>query len=138
MKKFMSEFRDFATRGNAIELAVGVVIGASFGAIVNSLVGDIITPIISYITAGVDFSHLAITLKQAEGAEPLLLTYGKFIQAIITFFFTALSIFLMIKVLNRVNKKAEAEEAVAHVPSEEAQLLQNILVELKNQKNNDK
>lgn len=138
MKKFISEFRDFATRGNAIELAVGVVIGASFGAIVNSLVGDIITPIISYITAGVDFSHLAITLKQAEGAEPLLLTYGKFIQAIITFFFTALSIFLMIKVLNRVNKKAEAEEAVAHVPSEEAQLLQNILVELKNQKTNDK
>lgn len=136
MKKFLAEFKDFAIRGNAIELAVGVVIGASFGAIVNSLVTDIITPLISLITGGVDFSHLTITLKQ--GAEPLLMYYGKFIQAMITFTITAFAIFSMVSVLNRLSRKSEVvENATPPAPSEESVLLQSILKELQSNNNKD-
>lgn len=136
MKKFLAEFKDFAIRGNAIELAVGVVIGASFGAIVNSLVTDIITPLISLITGGVNFSHLTITLKQ--GAEPLLMYYGKFIQAMITFTITAFAIFSMVSVLNRLSRKSEVvEDATPPAPSEESVLLQSILKELQSNNNKD-
>ena len=136
MKKFLAEFKDFAIRGNAIELAVGVVIGASFGAIVNSLVTDIITPLISLITGGVDFSHLTITLKQ--GAEPLLMYYGKFIQAMTTFTITAFAIFSMVSVLNRLSRKSEVvENATPPAPSEESVLLQSILKELQSNNNKD-
>lgn len=133
MKKFLSEFKDFATRGNAVDLAVGVVIGGSFGAIVNSLVADIITPLISLVTAGADFSHLSFKLK--DGAEPLLLTYGNFIQATITFVITAFAIFAMIKALNKVNRKKAEEEPVVEevVVSDEAVLLEKILKALENQ-----
>ena len=136
MKKFLAEFKDFAIRGNAIELAVGVVIGASFGAIVNSLVTDIITPLISLLTGGVDFSHLTITLKQ--GAEPLLMYYGKFIQAMITFTITAFAIFSMVSALNRLSRKSEVvEDATPPAPSEESVLLQSILKELQSNNNKD-
>ena len=136
MKKFLAEFKDFALRGNAIELAVGVVIGASFGAIVNSLVKDIITPLISLITGGINFSHLSLTLK--EGPEPLLLTYGVFIQATITFVLTAFAIFAMVSLLNRMNRKrmtevAEEVEDVTPV-SDEVLLLQQILKALEEKK----
>ena len=136
MKKFLAEFKDFAIRGNAIELAVGVVIGASFGAIFNSLVTYIITPLISLITGGVDFSHLTITLKQ--GAEPLLMYYGKFIQAMITFTITAFAIFSMVSALNRLSRKSEVvEDATPPAPSEESVLLQSILKELQSNNNKD-
>ena len=118
-----------------VELAVGVVIGSSFGAIVNSLVVDIITPLISLITAGADFTYLSINLN--PNGEPLLLNYGNFIQASITFLLTTFAIFVMIKILNRIaNKKAEPEvEEAPAAPSDEAVILQRILDQLE-EKNN--
>ncbi len=132
MKNFIKEFKEFAMRGNAIELAIGVVLGSSFGAIVNSLVADIITPLISLLTAGADFTTLAITLK--DGPEPLLLTYGNFIQAGFTFILTSLAIFSMIKVMNRLAKKPEEIEEEEEATPEDIVLLQAILTELKAQK----
>lgn len=135
LKKLVSEFKEFATRGNAIELAIGVVIGGSFGAIVNSLVADIITPVISLLTAGADFTSLRIPLN---ASKELYLTYGNFIQALITFFFTTLAIFLMIKVINKVNRKPEVvEEAAEPAPSEELVLLQRIADALEQQNSKD-
>jgi large conductance mechanosensitive channel len=95
------EFKEFATRGNIMDLAVGVVIGGAFQAIVNSLVNDIIMPAISIITGNVDFSNMAFTV------EGVSITYGNFITAIVNFLIIAFSIFLAIKYINTMNKKLE-------------------------------
>lgn len=95
------EFKAFATRGNIMDLAVGVVIGGAFQAIVNSLVKDIIMPAISIVTGNVDFSNMAFTVKGVS------ITYGNFITAIVNFLIIAFSIFLAIKYINAVNKKLE-------------------------------
>lgn len=90
-------------RGNVMDLAVGVIIGAAFGKIVSSLVTDIITPFISLITGGVDFTGLSVKIAGTE-AKPVMLTYGKFIQATIDFIIISLVIFLMIKVISKMQK----------------------------------
>lgn len=95
------EFKEFATRGNIMDLAVGVVIGGAFQSIVNSLVNDIIMPAISIVTGNVDFSNMAFTIKGVS------ITYGNFITAIVNFLIIAFSIFLAIKYINTVNKKLE-------------------------------
>ena len=104
MKNFMKEFKEFAMRGNVMDMAVGVVIGGAFTAIVNSLVGDIITPLIGIITGGVDFTGLAVTVGDAN------ITYGNFIQAVINFLLIALVIFIMIKSMNKMKKEEPAPE----------------------------
>lgn len=110
MKAFMKEFKEFISRGNVMDMAVGVIIGGAFTAIVNSLVNDIFMPLLSLITGGIDFSSLVIVLGSGENAATL--NYGAFIAAVINFLLIALVIFLLIKTLNKLSrKKPEAPAA---------------------------
>ena len=103
----VQEFKQFAMRGNVVDLAVGVIIGAAFGKIVSSLVGDIVMPLLGLIVGGIDFSDMAVTLKAAVGETPaVLLSYGKFVQATFDFVIVAFAIFMVVKGINRM-KKAE-------------------------------
>lgn len=109
MKSFVKEFKEFISRGNVMDMAVGVIIGGAFTAIVNSLVNDIFMPLLSLITNGMDFSSLSIALGSGEGAATL--NYGSFIAAVINFLLIALVIFLLIKTLNKVSRKKPEEPA---------------------------
>jgi large conductance mechanosensitive channel len=115
----IGEFKQFAMRGNVIDLAVGVIIGAAFGKIVSSLVGDVVMPVVGVIVGGVDFTDLAITLKAASGEDPaVLLSYGKFVQAAVDFLIIALAIFLVVKGINNLKRKEEAQPAAPAAPPE--------------------
>ena len=108
----LKEFREFALKGSVIDLAVGIIIGAAFGAVVNSLVKDVMMPPLGVVTGGVDFSDKAITLRQAAGDKPaVMLNYGLFINACITFLIQALAVFVVIKLMNTARRKKEAEVA---------------------------
>lgn len=109
MKKFIQEFKEFAFRGNVMDMAVGVVIGSAFTAIVSSIVEDLFTPLIAGITGSVDFSALVVTL--GAGANAPQLAVGNFIQAVINFILVALCVFVCIKGINRMHKEKPAEEA---------------------------
>lgn len=130
------EFREFAVRGNVVDMAVGIIIGAAFGKIVSSLVSDVFMPPIGWAIGGVDFSDLAITLPALmEGKEPVLIAYGKFIQTVLDFTIVAFAIFMVIKGINRLKRKEEpAPEVPAEpVPSKEELLLTEIRDLLKQQ-----
>jgi large conductance mechanosensitive channel len=123
----INEFKEFAIKGNVVDMAVGVIIGASFGKIVTSMVADVVMPPIGVIVGGVDFSKLAFTLQAASANSPeVLITYGKFIQTIVDFSIVAAVIFIVVKGINSLKKK----EAVAVVkqaePSAEEILLREI------------
>ena len=128
----LKEFRDFAVRGNVVDLAVGIIIGAAFTSIVNSLVKDIIMPPIGYIMGGIDFSNFFITLKgesfatlkAAQEAGAVTINYGLFINAVINFLIVAFAIFLLVKQINRFKKAEEA--APPPGPSESEKLLGEI------------
>lgn len=126
----ISEFKDFAMRGNVVDMAVGIVIGGAFGKIVSSFVADVLMPPIGLLLGGVDFSDLAITLKDAaEGAEAVLLKYGVFIQTVIDFLIIAFAIFLVVKAMNALKKQEEeapAEPPPPPEPSAEEKLLTEI------------
>lgn len=108
----LKEFKEFAMRGNVVDMAVGIVIGAAFGKIVSSLVNDVIMPPIGVLLGSVDFSDLAITLKTATAdSEAVLIKYGSFINTILDFVIVAFAIFMVIKQMNRLKKK-EAEAPV--------------------------
>jgi large conductance mechanosensitive channel len=125
--QILKEFKEFAIKGNAIDMAVGIVIGAAFGKIVSSLVADIVTPPIGLLLGGVDFSNLAITLKAAVGETPaVVLSYGKFIQAVIDFTIVAFAIFMMIKTINTLKRKEKEEPASPPEPPKQEQLLTEI------------
>ena len=109
MKKFLQEFKEFAIRGNAVDLAVGVVIGGAFTAIVTSIVEDLFTPIIAMITGSVDFSALVVTL--GEGADAPRLAVGNLIQAIVNFILVAFCVFVVVKAVNSTRKKKVEEES---------------------------
>lgn len=121
---FVKEFKEFAMRGNVVDMAVGIIIGAEFGKIVSSLVGDVIMPPIGYLTGGVDFSQMSMLLE-AEGKDPVEIKYGAFIQAIINFIIIAFAIFMMIKLMNSM-KKQEEEAPAAPEPTKEEVLLAEI------------
>lgn len=109
----LKEFKQFALRGNVIDLAVGVVIGAAFNAIVSSLVADVFMPIIGIATGGLDFSGLSYKFGEAD------IAYGKFIQAIFIFLLTAIALFLFVKAINKMKRKEEAKPApVAEIPAD--------------------
>jgi large conductance mechanosensitive channel len=111
---FAKEFKAFAMRGNVMDMAVGIVIGVAFGKIVTSLVNDIIMPPIGVLMGGVDFSHLAVTLKAAAGSEPAVaLKYGAFLSTIIDFLIVAFAIFLLIKQVNRLKREPAPAPAAA-------------------------
>lgn len=111
MKAFIKEFKEFVSRGNVMDMAVGVIIGGAFTAIVTSLVNDIMMPILSLITGGFDFTALCVVL--GEGEDAATLNYGAFIAAIINFVLIAIVIFLLIKMINKVSRKKEEEPVAA-------------------------
>ncbi len=122
----LSEFKKFAMRGNVVDMAVGIVIGGAFGKIVSSFVADVLMPPIGLLLGGMDFSDLAVTLK--EGAEPVLLKYGVFIQSVVDFVIIAFAIFMVVKAMNSL--KAEEEEAPAEDPGPTAE---ELLAEIRDQ-----
>ena len=147
MGKFWNEFKEFAVKGNAVDMAVAVVIGGAFGAIVTSLVNDLIMPCIGVLIGGADFANMAVTLKAAvpeivndageviqPAKEAVLFKYGKFINAIISFIIVAFSIFLVIKAMNKMKKKKEEAPAAPAESSAEEKLLTEIRDILKEKK----
>ena len=125
--KLFDEFKAFVMRGNVVDMAVGVIIGAAFGKIVTSLVNDIFMPIIGMILGNVNFSSLEIKLGEpVEGAEQAAIRYGAFIQEIVNFLIIALCIFMVIKVINKMQKKKEEAPAPAPEPTKEEVLLTEI------------
>ena len=110
----VKEFREFAVKGNVVDMAVGIIIGAAFGKIVSSLVSDVVTPPLGYVIGGVDFTKLAVTMPALrEGAEAVTLRYGVFLQALFDFIIVAFAIFMIVKLINRVRRKEEAKPAAA-------------------------
>lgn len=108
--KIVEEFREFAVKGNVVDMAVGIIIGGAFGKIVTSLVNDVIMPPIGVLLGGVNFAELAVTLKEAtETSAAVTLNYGTFIQTVVDFLIVAWSVFLLIKVLNALRRKEEAK-----------------------------
>jgi large conductance mechanosensitive channel len=123
------EFKEFAVKGNVIDMAVGVIVGAAFGKIVSSLVGDVIMPPIGMVLGGVDFSSLAVVLHEAADGKPaVLLNYGKFIQTMVDFTIIAFVIFLAIKGINKI--KRPDDKVVP--PTKDQELLTEIRDLLKN------
>lgn len=131
----MQEFKKFIMRGNVLDLAVGIIIGGAFGKIVSSFVSDVLMPPIGLIIGGIDFSNLALTLKEAQGEVPaVLLKYGAFVTSIIDFLIIGFAIFMVIKAANRMMKKQEEKPAAPAAPPKEEVLLTEIRDILKAQR----
>ena len=131
MKKIISEFKEFISRGNVVDLAVGVIVGGAFSKIVTSLVNDVLTPLIGIVLGGVDFSSLSLDIKSAK------IMYGSFIQNIIDFLIIASCVFLFVKLINTLSKKNKKEEVkVKEAPkkSDDILLLEEIRDLLKENK----
>lgn len=123
----MREFKEFAVRGNVIDMAVGIIIGGAFGKIVSSFVGDVIMPPIGVLLGGVDFSNLSLTVKEAVGKAPaVVIGYGKFIQTVIDFVIIAFAIFVVIKAINSFKRKEAEATAAPPAPSAQEVLLAEI------------
>ena len=123
----LQEFKTFAMRGNVVDMAVGIIVGGAFGKIVSSFVADVIMPPIGILLGNVDFSGLAITLKEASGnIAAVTLNYGKFIQTVIDFVIIAFAIFIAIKAMNSLKKKEEEAPVAPLAPSKEEILLTEI------------
>jgi len=128
----MKEFKEFAVKGNMIDMAVGIVIGSAFGKIIASLVTDVIMPPIGLLLGGVDFSSLSIVLKEVtETAEAVTLNYGAFINTLVDFTIIAFAIFMVVKGINSAKKKEEEKLVEPPKPSEEIMLLTDIRDALK-------
>lgn len=124
----VKEFKEFAMRGNVVDMAVGVIIGGAFGKIVSSLVNDVIMPIMGIITGGIDFTGLKITIGESN------ITYGNFIQNVVDFLIIAFCIFLMVKGLNKLSKKKDKKPDAPPSPSKQEELLAEIRDLLKEKK----
>lgn len=146
MKKFFSEFKEFAMRGNVVDMAVGVIIGAAFGKIVSSLVNDIIMPLIGVVTGGMNFTDYKLVVQKAvvDGQEiikpEVTMNWGAWVQTVVDFLIVAFCIFVMIKFINNLRKKAERQKEAeaepapaAPEPTKEEQLLAEIRDLLKEQ-----
>lgn len=132
---FVKEFREFAVKGNVVDMAVGIIIGAAFGKIVSSFVNDIVTPPLGYLIGGVDFTDLKATLPAIQdGRDPVTINYGAFLQTAFDFIIIAFAIFLVIKMINRLKRKEEvAPSAPPPPPSRQEVLLEEIRDLLKRQ-----
>ena len=123
----MKEFKEFAMRGNVIDMAVGIVIGGAFGKIVSSFVADVVMPPIGMLIGGVNFADLAITLQKSSGdVAAVTMNYGKFLQTVFDFIIIAFAIFMVIKGMNSMKKKEEAKPAAPPAPSKQEVLLAEI------------
>ncbi len=137
MKKLLTEFKEFAMRGNVVDMAVGVIIGGAFGKIVTSLVNDIIMPCIGVLTGGADFKAFKVVLKEAtETAPEAAITWGMFVQTVVDFLIVAFCIFMAIKLMNKLQRKKEEPAPAPEVPAGPTQeeLLAEIRDLLKEQK----
>ena len=140
MSKLIQEFKEFAVKGNAVDMAVGVIIGGAFGKIVSSIVDDIIMPPIGWLIGGVNFSDPKYTLPQVEipgatAAAPATINYGNFLQTLLDFIIIAFCVFIMVKGINKLSKKKEEEPAAPAPdpePTNEEKLLSEIRDLLKN------
>ncbi len=134
MKKFIEEFKEFISRGNVVDMAVGVVVGGAFKSIIDSLVKDIITPCISIITGKVNISELKATIIQPleDGTGGLVITYGSFIEQIINFLIIALTIFCTIKFINTLKSKFEKKKEEIEEAQEVKPTTEDILLDIKN------
>lgn len=138
MKKFFHEFKEFAMRGNVVDMAVGVIVGGAFGKIVTSLVNDVIMPPIGFLLGGVNFKDLSIKLgeklsEDGKTMEAVTLNYGNFIQQTVDFLIIAFCVFLLVKAVMKITKKNEEEPApVKPEPTTEEKLLTKIRDLLKN------
>jgi len=131
----LKEFKEFAVKGNVVDMAVGIIIGAAFGKIVSSFVGDVAMPPIGVLLGGVDFSNLSIVVKEAEGQNPaVLINYGKFLLAIMDFIIIAFVIFMAVKAINSLKRKEAAAPEVVPAPSKDQVLLTEIRDILKEKK----
>ena len=131
MKKFLQEFKDFAMRGNVMDMAVGVIIGGAFGKIISSLVNDILMPPIGYLLGGTDFTKLSLKFPAKEGMDPVTWNYGNFIQVTIDFLIVALCIFLLIKGINKLSNLRKKEEEEAPAPAPEPTKEETLLTEIR-------
>ena len=123
----LKEFKEFAVKGNAVDMAVGIIIGAAFGKIISSLVADVIMPPIGVLVGGVDFTKLAVILKEKAGDVPAVtLNYGNFIQSVVDFTIIAFAIFLVVKLLNNLKKQETAAPIAPPEPTKEELLLTEI------------
>ena len=130
----VKEFKEFAVKGNVIDLAIGIIIGAAFGKIVSSFVADVIMPPIGVLLSGVDFTNLAIVIQKASGDSPaVIIRYGNFIQTIVDFMIIAFVIFITVKGMNSFKRKEEAAKAAPSAPTAEVKLLCEIRDLLKDQ-----
>ncbi len=120
----LKEFKEFAMRGNVVDMAVGIIIGAAFGKIVSSLVNDVVMPPIGMLMGGMDFSNLSLAL--GEGEEAATINYGVFINTVLDFLIVALAIFFLIRAINSLKKKEEEKPAEPPKPSAEETLLTEI------------
>jgi large conductance mechanosensitive channel len=128
----LQEFKSFAVKGNAFELAIAVVVGGAFGKIVSSLVSDIITPTLAFVTGGADFKHLSLVLREAAGDTPaVVLNYGAFLQTIFDFFFIAFSIFMVFKLLASARQRLFVQEEAKEVPPHEKPAQERLLEEIR-------
>ena len=130
MSNFMNEFKQFAIKGNAMEMAIGIILGAAFGSMVTSIVNDIIMPPIGWLIGGIDFASLKVTLPAVDTGikhlAPATINYGLFIQTVINFIIIALCIFLIIRAINKSKEKEEEVPAAPAAPSNEENLLSEI------------
>jgi large conductance mechanosensitive channel len=123
----IKEFKEFAVKGNVVDMAIGIIIGAAFGKIITSLVGDVIMPPIGVLLGGVDFSNLSIVVKDAVAQKPaVVISYGKFLQTIIDFTIIAFAVFMGVKGMNALKKKEEAVPAAPAAPPNQELLLAEI------------
>jgi large conductance mechanosensitive channel len=124
----LQEFKTFAVKGNVVDMAVGIIIGAAFGKIVSSFVGDVIMPPLGLAIGGVDFSNLALTLKEgaADGTGAVTINYGKFIQTVFDFVIVAFAIFIAVKAINNLKKKEAEAPAAPPPPTRDQELLAEI------------
>lgn len=130
--KLLDDFKAFAMKGNAIDMAVGIIIGAAFGKIVSSLVGDVLMPPLGALIGGVDFSSFAITIKAAtENSPAVMINYGKFIQTVIDFLIVAFSIFMMVKCISKIEKKMYAKADAAPAPEPKPTKEELLLTEIR-------
>jgi large conductance mechanosensitive channel len=131
----VKEFREFAVKGNVVDMAVGIIIGAAFGKIVSSFVGDVVTPPLGYLIGGVDFTQLAITLPAIrEGAEAVTVRYGAFLQTLFDFIIVAFAIFMVIKMINRMKRKEEVAPSTPPPPPSRQEVLLEEIRELLKQR----
>lgn len=139
-KEFLKEFKEFISRGNILDMAIGVIIGGAFGKITSSLVNDVIMPVISILTGGIQFSNWKIVLKEAVAttdgvinpATEVTINFGSLIATILDFLIIAFTIFIIIKLVNKFKNKKQAEEKVVEESSGEIKLLTEIRDAIKN------